>query len=247
MKKQSPDFFLFIILFCGMGLGSIFPPNLYAQKYRYPKFQESAKQLQGFLPKGYTLIDSLRADLNQDGVEDWVWVSESQQYVLEPLDLMGVEKGTLSKPRILGIAFGEEGGNYRLTLQNNTFILRKGEGGMDKDPYQHLRFKPNQTIEIEFLRTFSENQWKAVYTWKYQDQAFALIRAETIEYNRMHGDRRDIIYDFVVGTIRSSYDNAMARRRRPQIIRTPLKNPPSIYLRSIVHPLSQDVIEGHKL
>ena len=126
-------------------------------------------------------------------------------------------------------------------------MLRKGEGGMDKDPFQGLQIKPNRTVEIRFLRTFSQNQWKAIYTWKYQDQAFILSRAETIEYNRLHGDRRDIVYDFVAGNIRSSYDNALARRRRPHITRIPMKQAPTLYLHSINRPLAQEILDGYKL
>ena len=102
MKKHCSSLFLIAVLLADLGVCSMHPPSLHAQSYRYPKFPNSAAQLRGFLPKGYTLIDSIKGDLNQDGTADWIWVAESQKYVRESIDLLGIEPGTLSKPRDLG-------------------------------------------------------------------------------------------------------------------------------------------------
>ncbi|MEM9722756.1 MAG: hypothetical protein AAGA10_26050 [Bacteroidota bacterium] len=247
MKCNCPDFLIHSLFLFGISLGMLLPNSVSAQRYKYPKFPPSSIDLDGFIPKGYLLVESQQADLNQDGIEDWVWVAEYEKYVSEAVDLMGIEPETLSKPRILGIAFGRLDGAYQLALQNNTFVLRRGEGGMGKDPLKDLTVHPDQTIEVHFLRTFPNTEWEATYIWQFQDQVFRLIRAETVEYDRMHGDKRNIQYDFVTGKIRTSYGNALARRRRPNITWIKLKKPVDITLKTISHPLSQEVIDGFRL
>lgn len=146
----------------------LFVNLLPAQNFTYPTLARGSKTCEAIVPKRWYIKDSVRGDLNGDKKADLVVIIECVDTVLERSD--NIYK---TNPRILFILFKTESG-YSKMAQNNTFILRKGEGGMVDDPATTLGIKKGVlSIMFEFVRDHTE------YKFRYQENNFALIGANT--------------------------------------------------------------------
>ncbi|WP_181306487.1 hypothetical protein [Rufibacter sp. XAAS-G3-1] len=122
------------------------------------------------MPENWFVKDSAQGDLNGDKVADRALVLELKATINEVRPDSSVNLGS---PRVLLILFkNPTSGGYELTLQNNSFILRHGEGGMEPEPYRKISIK-NRVLEIvfEFVRS------SATYKFRYQQNDFKLIGA----------------------------------------------------------------------
>jgi hypothetical protein len=134
---------LSILLLCG----GVLP----AQEFAYPNFPATAKSLAEFVPPKWFLKDIAAGDLNGDQLADLAFVIEYKDTVQERRPDGNVNMGS---PRILGVVFkNAKTGKYDLLLQNNTFVVRYGEGGMDPEPYGYVSIsKGILEIVVAFLR-----------------------------------------------------------------------------------------------
>lgn len=124
---------------------------LKAQDFPYPTLPASAQQLSDFVPQHWFIKDSAAGDLNGDQVNDCALVIEYKDTVPERRPDGEVNQGS---PRILIVLIKNNKTNqYNLFLQNNTFIIRYGEGGMDPEAYGELKIsKGVLQVLISFLR-----------------------------------------------------------------------------------------------
>ena len=133
----------------------LFGTALQAQSFSYPKLKPNAADLQDFIPQGWTLKDSTSGDLDHDALNDLAFVLEFKDTLSETRPDATILKG--SHPRMLAAAVKTEKG-YKLAIQDNTFILREGEGGMVADPYDKLKISRKGTLSVnfEFVRGYAQ-------------------------------------------------------------------------------------------
>lgn len=133
--------------------------------FHFPIFSASAKTINDFIPDGWHLKDKAVGQLNNDQLPDVAMVLEYDKKVKEKR-----AGGTnINHPRTLVVLFKTPQG-YNFVLQQNTFILRDGEGWMTDDTYSAPEIK-NRLLNIgfQYLREFDN------YQFRYQNGDFYLV------------------------------------------------------------------------
>lgn len=139
------------------------------QTFSYPTINKTGRTLQDFTPTNWVLKDSDTGDLNGDKLDD-------EAFVIEYKDSVRFDRDNIGKPRILVIIFKDSiHNNYRLVLQNNTFILSTLDEGTAGtiDPYGWVRIYKKGILDILFQFT----RGCAEYKFRYQNNSFCLIGA----------------------------------------------------------------------
>jgi hypothetical protein len=138
--------------------------------FAFPQFGSKVVGVSAFLSARWGLKDSVSGDLNGDGRPDMAVVLEYADTVTE-LRPDSIEN--TGKPRILLVLLRDSVGNgYRVAVQNNTFLLRDGEGGMAGDPYAGIGISDGVLeVYFQFLRE------SLSYKFRYRGRAFCLIGA----------------------------------------------------------------------
>ena len=138
-------------------------------------------------------------DLNNDAVKDLAFVIEFYRPVKENRAYGDNETEIITemqKPRILAVYFRRSAnGAYRLSAQNNNFILRSDEGGEMGDPLRPMTISSNQ-LNLAF-QGGGNWRWKLNYSFKYQDKNWLLTQANNYAYQEGSGEVNDKRYDFV--------------------------------------------------
>lgn len=139
----------------------------FAQFFSFPSINKTGDKVSDFIPKNWTIKDSATGDLNSDKLRDAAVVIQYNDTVTENRSGYGTFNG--SRPRVLFVLFKSKTG-YALFSQNNTFILRYGEGGMDPEPYDKITIENGiLNINYQFVRG------GAIYKFRYQSNALYLI------------------------------------------------------------------------
>ncbi len=112
-----------------------------------------------FIPDGYILKDSLKCDLNLDGISDYLLVLKDKNEEV-------AEIGETLRP--IYILEGIKEGGYRLAEKNDSIVLSKNDGGAFGDPYAGLVAKKNY-FSIEQYGG-SNWRWSRIYTFKYDQK-----------------------------------------------------------------------------
>ncbi len=127
---------------------------------RVPTLPDTGTGLTDFVPEGWTLMDSVELDFNEDQVPDYVGVLERT--------LSDPEHGDVWDdviPRILFAIASDGAGGYDLDFQDMNLIRTRAEGGVFGDPYEPL------TAEGTSFTThaYGGSAWKwseaNTYTW----------------------------------------------------------------------------------
>jgi len=146
------------------------------QSFSYPTLSKSVIAAKSIVPANWKIKSIADGDLNGDGMADVAIVIEYNKTVKEHRPNGVVNDG---HPRILLILFKTDRG-YQPALQNNTIILRDGEGGMVRDAFDKIFIaKRVLNINYEFVRDHS------YYKYRYQQGDFYLIGA-TLTANDGH-------------------------------------------------------------
>ena len=172
----------------------LFVHFLFAQPFTYPVFKSSGKTINDYIPARWLLRDSAGGDLNGDGNRDMALVIEYKDTIPE----MRPDKyENMGSPRVLLILFKNAAtGNYDLVLQNNTFIMRHGEGGMSPEPYNKISITGKVLdISFEFVRGSAD------YKFRFQQNDFYLIGASN---NGVSGETEDD-WDFNFSTKKAKH------------------------------------------
>ncbi|MBC3541713.1 hypothetical protein ACFSC6_01710 [Rufibacter sediminis] len=142
----------------------------FAQSVTPPVFTPSGKNSAAFVPPNWFVKDSAQGDLNGDKIPDLALVVEMKDTIQE---LRPDHSTNLGSPRVLLLLLKEPStGLYKLAFQNDTFILRYGEGGMELDPYGDLSIR-NRVLEVMFQFVRGSDSYK----FRYQQNEFMLIGA----------------------------------------------------------------------
>ncbi|RYD96210.1 MAG: hypothetical protein EOP61_18390 [Sphingomonadales bacterium] len=154
----------------------------------YPTLPERADKAASFGVDGWALETSAEGDLNGDGRPDIAFVLRGaftanrvkQEMCESPLD---------TNPRILGVAFAEEGG-YRLVLANHTLIPRR-ENSCATDPFDPAGFSIERgALRVGLDRMMSMgggDMGSTGFTFRWQEGAMRLIGWDYSNVQRYSG------------------------------------------------------------
>lgn len=186
--------FLYILFFSFAGFAQQQPTKV---KY--------AKSINSFVPKGWKIITTAKGDLNKDGTEDVALVIEdTKKENFIPNESMG--SPTLNvNPRTLLVLFKYKAdGSYSLGTSQDTFIPEENdqESPCLADPLLQdggiYIVKGNLIVEFNYwLSCGSYGVSNKQYTFRFQDNTFALIGYDTSEYSRASGERTSISINFL--------------------------------------------------
>jgi hypothetical protein len=166
----------------------------YAKDFAFPTLPKSGETITEFIPEGWSLKDSSSGDLNGDGLDDLAFVIEYKNNV----DELRPDSTVLNtNPRIMVVMLKKRS-SYKLFIQNNTFILRNGEGGVDPEPYDRIRIdKGLLSIKYKWVRGFT------LYKFSMQDNTLCLVQA--INNNVSSGSFEGWDFNFLTGKAKHSW------------------------------------------
>lgn len=203
----------------------LFVQATFAQKsFLFPKVKTQGTAIAQLTPANWTVIESATGDLNNDATDDLALVLESDK-VIDETRTYGDNHSEIiketQKPRILAIYFKDKStGEYRLSAQNNDFILRSEEGGKLGDPLQQIAIK-DQQLFLRF-RGGSEWRWELGYTFKFENKDWYLTNAINLYFNQNTGDMTERIYDFntrqLFTTVGNLHRRDIANRKTSEVL-----------------------------
>lgn len=164
-----------------------------AQSFEYPVVVAEAKDVYGFVPKGWTILEYAIGELNGDKEDDMAMVLQYDDTV----SFVNEFDTTVAQPRILVIVF-KQGDAWRLVEQSNTFILMHDDPSMD-EPFESIKIDGN-VLKIAFRLWYSMGTYSVTnteYKFRYQNNAFELIGAENYSFHRATHDNTEISYNFM--------------------------------------------------
>lgn len=171
--------FLFLLIMPVMGV---------AQVTYYPWLPDHGNTVDDFLPIDWEVLKEVEGDLNGDSLPDKVLVFQLRYNVHETITNQGDTFNLFTKPRMFTILLQQKDKpfKYKLSLQNNTFILREGEG-FGRDPFQNIEILKDTVIlkmqggsvrewQMNYAFILSKNKWKIAKVKK-------VISIPTFHYN----------------------------------------------------------------
>jgi len=210
-------FHLFFLMF--------FAQLTFAQKmFLFPKVKPLGNSIEQLTPTNWTVIESANGDLNHDGNDDLAIIFESNK-ITDETRTYGDNHSEIiketQKPRILAIYFQDKStGNYRLSTQNNDFILRSEEGGKLGDPLNQIGIK-DQQLYLRF-QGGAEWRWELGYTFKFENKDWFLTSAINLYFNQNTGDMTERVYDFktreVFTTVGNLHRRDVANRKTSEVL-----------------------------
>jgi hypothetical protein len=197
-----------------------------AKPDKYARLPAEAKDLAGFVPKGWKLLQSADGDLNKDGLDDLVGVIEKKTETpprkANSDDTADAETPSDADengpPRMLFVAFQKPGGGYSLSVQANKAILRSGDGGAFGDPFQKVEVERG-TVQVSYYGGSGE-RWSSTHKFRFQDGGWFLIGVTT-DTSRTDGSDEGTSEDInlLTGKMRKVTTDAKGKSREKMIKR----------------------------
>ncbi len=152
----------------------------FGQDFSYLSINNQGKDINSFIPNGWTLLDSTKGDLNKDNHNDLVLIIQHKNSVTIIKNDSDYSDTVLTQPRILIILFHNQTANqYQLVEQSNSFILNHDDPNME-EPYQDISVS-NGVLKIDFQIFMNMGGWgmsNNSYKFRYQANQFVLIGAD---------------------------------------------------------------------
>ena len=164
-------------------------------------FPEKAKNIDGFIPKGWKTILSAKGDLNNDKLEDVaIIIEKTDKANIVKNKNLGSEYLNLN-PRILLVLFKQKNGSHILASKNDKgFIKSAGdkENPALMDTLDNISIK-NNILKIKFNYFLSAGSWSVTqntYTFRFQNKKFELIGFDNNSYMRNSGNQEEFSINF---------------------------------------------------
>lgn len=175
----------------------------FGQEFSCPSINNQGKDINSFIPNGWTLLDSTQGDLNKDNHKDLALIVQYKDSVT----ILNIDNDTvLTQPRILIILIYNQATNqYQLVEKSNSFILNHDNPNLE-DPYQAISIN-NGVLKIDFSIFNIMGGWgmsNNSYKFRIQDTDFVLIGADYHYVNRGSGETEDRSYNFLIKKVKIS-------------------------------------------
>jgi hypothetical protein len=168
----------------------------YGQTFLYPAIKLNGQSITDFIPPGWSVLDSVYGDLNNDGLKDIAIILQHKDSVSLVNTL---EDTVLTQPRILLILFKNTANNkFFLIEQSNSFIINHDNAVMD-DPYQDIAIDKG-ILKIDIHLFYSMGSWystNSTYKFRYEGKEFKLIGADLSTIHRGTLDYENYSYNFL--------------------------------------------------
>ena len=165
------------------------------QQLLYPDiYNASFKTIHEFIPLGWDILDTVKADLNKDGMQD---VAVVLQYH-DTLKFVSFYSGKIveTQPRLMFILFKNNDSTYRRIDQTNIFILQKEFKDM-QDPFKSISIK-NGVLQISLQLIHADGSGDKItngYKFRWQDGNFRLIGTD-IDIIKSEKEEANYSYNF---------------------------------------------------
>jgi hypothetical protein len=134
------------------------------------------------------------------------------------------------RPRILVILLRDSNDQtYHIAVQNNAFILRNGEGGMDPEPYGGISIKSDVLeIDYQFVRS------SLSYKFRFKAPNFYLIGASDAGVSGESAESWD--FNFLTGRARHTWNNMAKQKGSEHVEWKQIKDRTPIRLKNMKKP-----------
>ena len=170
-------------------------------------FPEKAKNIDGFIPKGWKTVLSAKGDLNSDKLEDVaIIIEKTDKANIVKNENLGSEYLNLN-PRILLVLFKQKNGSYILAGKNDKdFIKSAGdkENPALMDTLDNISIK-NNILKIKFNYFLSAGSWSVTqntFTFRFQNKKFELIGFDNNSYMRNSGNQEEFSINFSTNKVK---------------------------------------------
>ena len=170
-------------------------------------FPEKAKNIDGFIPKGWKTVLSAKGDLNNDKLEDVaIIIEKTDKANIVKNENLGSEYLNLN-PRILLVLFKQKNGSYILAGKNDKdFIKSAGdkENPALMDTLDSISIK-NNILKIKFNYFLSAGSWSVTqntFTFRFQNKKFELIGFDNNSYMRNSGNQEEFSINFSTNKVK---------------------------------------------
>ena len=193
MKRKLLFILLLFLIFSIFSFGENFP--------------EKAKNIDGFIPKGWKTVLSAKGDLNNDKLEDVaIIIEKTDKANIVKNENLGSEYLNLN-PRILLVLFKQKNGSYILAGKNDKdFIKSAGdkENPALMDTLDSISIK-NNILKIKFNYFLSAGSWSVTqntFTFRFQNKKFELIGFDNNSYMRNSGNQEEFSINFSTNKVK---------------------------------------------
>lgn len=165
------------------GLVLLAAPALAQQPTVYLPLEKLPAAVRPFVARGTRPLALESADLNGDGLRDFILVLERQK--ARPSD-PDIEE----RQRPLLILVGRRGGALKQVKRNDEIVLCSDCGGFLLDPFQGVRAGP-KTFTVSHYDRGGGAFWSTNYTFRYsrRDDTWQLVRAEESSFQTGVSDK----------------------------------------------------------
>src|SRR5687768_10522440 len=110
--------------------------NAYAQDFQLPNIKPIGTSARDFCPKDWLVSDSVRGDLNNDQLDDIVFVIQKKDSVILSKDEIDDKEKVL--PKILMIVLSRINGKYFLAEMNSKLLMNDTRPPTYDEPFQSM-------------------------------------------------------------------------------------------------------------
>ncbi|MCK9907616.1 hypothetical protein MXD81_00635 [Microbacteriaceae bacterium K1510] len=181
-----------VLSLCGGGPAAAIDGDVVVPPVIYPRLVPHASSAEAFVPAGWRLESKVSGDLDGDGRADTVLVlrEDTPRNVIDARAQGGPERYD-TNPRILAVVFANAARGYDLVLENHTLVARTTEPSQ-QDPLDPAGVQAggieikNGTLLVT-LGYFGGDMGHKTYTFRFQNDRFALIGYDSINVTRSTG------------------------------------------------------------
>lgn len=180
--------------------------TVFGQAFSFPAFKGLFASAADLRTPNWKVKDSAIGDLNRDRRTDMAVVLEYSDTVTEYREDSDV---ITSRPRILLVLLRDSATRaYRVVVQNNTFLLRGGEGGMDSDPFDSISIRHGiLEVDYQFIHGWSS------YIFRYRAPSLYLIGAREFGYSNSGYEGWDV--NFSTGMTKHEWGGPPSKGESP--------------------------------
>lgn len=219
----------FVLLAAPLALqAELIPP-----KVAFPRLPSEGKAQSDFVPAGWIVEKQAQADLNGDGLPDFMMVLHmaDPKNILANPDGFGADELD-TNPRMLVVGFQDRQRRFHLKAANHTLIPRHTNPVLD-DPLANAEVK-NGALKVSLAFWASAGSWtssRTDYTLRFESDCFRLIGYDHDETKRNSGERTAISINYLTGKVKVSKGNVQEDALRDEW--RPLKGKRKVCLEDI--------------
>lgn len=180
-------------------------PFIYPTKSDYPTVQSSGKQVKDFIPKHWQVMAKAEGDLNDDKQSDVALVVRGTSSKFKQKNENLGDPNFDTNPRILIVLFKDAAsGGYKLAEKSSS-IIPIADSPTAQEPFDGISIKDG-ILQLKFVVWYSAGTWytsNSAYKFRYQNNKFVLIGADTTELQRNTGAQTKSSYNFLTGKLKT--------------------------------------------